>query len=68
MNFTPGNIITIGLVVANLVLTIMVKLNDLRHAEKNIGNLITKVDDLCQRISRMEGICSVCAKKSQKKN
>lgn len=57
MNFTLGNMITIGLVISNLVLTIMVKLNDLRHAEKNINSLIGKVDDLCQRVSRMEGIC-----------
>jgi len=59
MEFTTTNLITIILVIFNLVITIMVKLNDLKHVQKTVDILVNKVDELRERVSRMEGIISV---------
>jgi hypothetical protein len=62
-----GTCFTIGLTCFNAIIFILVKFNDLRHLDENMKILITKTDDLAQRISRMEGICSVCVKKRSKR-
>jgi hypothetical protein len=68
LEFTAGNLITIGVGIFNFVLMIMIKLNDLKHVEASQTILISKVGELSERISKMEGVCSVCTKKSNRRS
>ena len=61
----------IGIVFSTLVtlfnglIFILIKFNDLKHLGEDMKSVLTKVGELSERISKMEGICSVCAKKSR---
>lgn len=46
----------------NVIFCILIKFNDFKHLTEDVNILIVKVDKLCERISRMEGVCSICVK------
>ena len=64
MNWIAISVIfSIAVTMFNAMIFVLVKFNDLKHLDENMKIVITKVDDLVERVSKMEGICSVCAKK-----
>jgi len=56
----------IGIAIINGLFFVVIKFNDLRHLTRNVNKLCDKVGELSERVSKMEGICSVCAKDKQK--
>jgi len=58
-------IFSISVTLFNGVIFILIKFNDLKHLDENMKQVLGKVSELSERISKMEGICSVCAKKSR---
>jgi hypothetical protein len=60
-----GVCFSIGVTLFNGLIFTLIKFNDLRHLDENMKNIVTKVGELSERISKMEGICSICAKKSK---
>ena len=63
-----GVIFAIGVTLFNGVIFILVKFNDLKHLDENMKLVLGKVSELSERIAKMEGICSVCAKKARISN
>jgi hypothetical protein len=49
----------------NGLIFVLVKFNDLKHLDENMKLVLGKMGELSERLSRMEGICSVCAKKAR---
>lgn len=47
--------VPIILLILNLVATVVTKFNDIKHISEDLKTVIIKVDDLCQRMSRIEG-------------
>lgn len=62
---TIGVIFSIGITLFNGLIFVLVKFNDLKHLDENMKLVLGKVSELSERLSRMEGICSVCAKKAR---
>jgi thymidine kinase len=56
---------SIGVTLFNGLIFVLIKFNDLKHLDENMKLMLNKVGELSERISKMEGICSVCAKKSR---
>jgi len=63
-----GIIFSIAVTLFNGLIFVLVKFNDLKHLDENMKLVLTKVGELSERISKMEGICSVCAKKARISN
>jgi hypothetical protein len=64
--------LTLATSIFNGVIFILLKFNDLKHLElsvkelkDNIHEYGNKVELISERIAKMEGICSVCAKKAR---
>jgi len=50
------NYIAIILLIANLIISTATKLNDLKHLENTVSTLITKIDIITEKVSRIERI------------
>ena len=50
-----SEIVAIGMMVVNIVVLVIIKFNDLKHLEKSVDGMSLKVDDLCNRVSKIEG-------------
>ena len=62
---TIGIIFSIGVTLFNGLIFVLVKFNDLKHLDDNMKLMLSKMGEISERVSRMEGICSVCAKKAR---
>jgi thymidine kinase len=60
-----GVVFSILITLFNGLIFVLVKFNDLKHLDENMKLVLTKVGELSERIAKMEGICSVCAKKAR---
>jgi len=47
--------ITIILLILNLLFTVATRYNDMKHMEKNLNEIIIKVDDISTRVATIEG-------------
>jgi len=56
---------SIGVTLFNGLIFILIKFNDLKHLDENMKLVLSKVSELSERIAKMEGICSVCAKRDK---
>lgn len=64
---TVGICFSIGVTLFNGLVFVLIKFNDLKHLDENMKLTLSKVSELSERISKMEGICSICARKSFRK-
>jgi len=54
LNFISQNI-TLLSIICNVIICLIIKYNDLSHLEKTVNKLDTKMDELSERVSNIEG-------------
>jgi hypothetical protein len=67
LELTAGNYITIAIVIINLGVSLLMRINDFKHVAENQKTMIAELKDFAQRLSRLEGICSITAKREYRK-
>ena len=50
-----GDLIVLVLLFINVIITMAIKYNDIKHIEKIVDEIGIKVDNLCERVSKIEG-------------
>lgn len=55
MNKNIGTYVMIAILLTNVVFQLIIKFNDLSHITLTVTKIVDKVDDLSQRVSKIEG-------------
>lgn len=50
-----GTIITVVVGIVNVIILVTIKFNDMKHMDKKLDRVASKLEEICERVSTLEG-------------